>query len=353
MAERRDRTPVAVLGATGAVGQRLVELLADHPWFEPAELVASERSAERPYGAATAWRGRRPLPPEIAAATVRPASAPLASRLVLSALARQAAFELEPLYAGRGHLVVSNASAFRDDPEVPLLVPEINPDALDLLPRQRWAAAGGGLVTNPNCSTVGLALALAPLHDAFGVAAVTVVTLQALSGAGYPGVPSLDAVGNVIPYIPGEEEKIESEPLKILGADFPISAAVHRVPVVDGHTEAVFVRLARAAPLAEVARALTDFQGEPQRRGLPSAPERPLGLLSEPDRPQPARDAERDAGMRVWIGRLRGDRSFDLRFTLLVHNTLRGAAGAALLNAELMAARGLLRPAARLAEAVR
>jgi aspartate-semialdehyde dehydrogenase len=270
---------------------------------------------------------------------------------VLSALAGEAAAELEPLYASRGHLVVSNASAFRLHPSVPLLVPEINPGSLDLLAGQEWAAAGGGLVTNPNCSVVGLALALAPLDRAFGVEAVTVVTLQALSGAGYPGVAALDAVGNVIPWIAGEEEKIESEPLKVLDADFPISAAVHRVPVVDGHTEAVFVKLARRATPEEAAEALSTFTGEPQRLGLPSAPARPVAVLSEPDRPQPARDAERDGGMTVWVGRLRGDRAHDLRFTLLVHNTLRGAAGAALLNAELMVARGMVEPA-RVAAAV-
>jgi aspartate-semialdehyde dehydrogenase len=332
----------AVLGATGAVGQRFVELLAGHPWFELAELVASDRSAERPYGAAVNWLGRSPLPPAAAAMTVRRAGDALSSPLVFSALGRDVAAELEPLYAARGHLVVSNASAFRMDPRVPLLVPEINPESLDLLAAQDWAAAGGGLVTNPNCSVVGLAMALAPLQRAFGIESVVVATLQALSGAGYPGVASLDAVGNVIPWIAGEEDKLEAEPQKILGADFPISAAVHRVPVVDGHTEAVFVRLARRAGPAEAAEALAAFTGEPQRLRLPSAPARPVVVMEEPDRPQPARDAERERGMTVWVGRLRGDRVYDLRFTLLVHNTLRGAAGAALLNAELLVARGHL-----------
>lgn len=342
----RQRIPVAVLGATGAVGQRFVELLADHPWFELAELVASDRSAERRYRDAVHWLGKGELPAAVADRVVTRAGDELASPIVFSALGRDVAAELEPLYAGRGHRVVSNASFFRTHPQVPLLVPEINPDSLDLLAGQEWAAAGGGIVTNPNCSTVGLVMALAPLHREIGVEAVTVATLQALSGAGYPGVASLDAVGNVVPHIPGEEEKIESEPLRILGADFPISAAAHRVPVVDGHTQAVFVRLARRVAPEEAGEVLAGFRGEPQRRGLPTAPERPLAVLADPDRPQPLRDVDRERGMTVWIGRLRGDRAWDLRFTLLVHNTLRGAAGAAVLNAELMVARGLIAAAA-------
>lgn len=338
----RHKIPTAVLGATGAVGQRFVELLADHPWFELAELVASDRSAERPYGDATHWLGKRELPAGVGERTVVRGGAPLVAPLVFSALDRDVAAELEPLYAGQGHQVVSNASFFRTHPQVPLLIPEINPESLDLLAGQEWAAAGGGIVTNPNCSTVGLAMALAPLHREIGVEQVTVATLQALSGAGYPGVSSLDAVGNVVPYIPGEEEKIETEPLRILGADFPISAAAHRVPVVDGHTQSVFVRLARRVTPGEAAEVLAGFRGEPQRLELPTAPERPVVVLAEPDRPQPLRDVDRERGMTVWIGRLRGDRVWDLRFTLLVHNTLRGAAGAAVLNAELMVARGLI-----------
>jgi aspartate-semialdehyde dehydrogenase len=347
------KIPAAVLGATGAVGQRFVELLADHPWFELGELVASDRSAERPYGEAVHWLGKGEVPEAVAARPVVRAGEELASPLVFSALARDVAGELEPLYAGRGHRVVSNASFFRTHPQVPLLVPEINPEALDLCAGQEWAAAGGAVVTNPNCSTVGLVMALAPLHRAFGIEAVTVATMQALSGAGYPGVASLDAVGNVVPYIAGEEEKIETEPLRILGADFPISAAAHRVPVVDGHTQAVFVRLARRVAPEEAAEAIDGFRGEPQRLGLPTAPARPLVVLAQPDRPQPLRDVDRERGMTVWIGRLRGDRVWDLRFTLLVHNTLRGAAGAAVLNAELMAARGMLGAAGETARAAR
>ncbi|HUO86788.1 MAG TPA: aspartate-semialdehyde dehydrogenase [Thermoanaerobaculia bacterium] len=339
---QRERIPAAVLGATGAVGQRFVALLADHPWFELAELAASDRSAGRPYGEAVHWLGRSEMPESAAARQVVRAGDPLTSPVVFSALGRDVASELEPLYASQGHRVVSNASSFRTHPQVPLLIPEINPDSLDLLPGQEWAAAGGCLVTNPNCSTVGLTMALAPLHRELGVEAVTVATMQALSGAGYPGVSALDALGNVIPYIPGEEEKIEREPLEILGADFPISAAAHRVPVIDGHTQAVFVRLARRVTPGEAAELLASFVGEPQRLRLPSAPQQPIGVLAAPDRPQPLHDVDRRGGMTVWVGRLRGDRTWDLRFTVLVHNTLRGAAGAAVLNAELMLARGLI-----------
>ncbi|HVS04305.1 MAG TPA: aspartate-semialdehyde dehydrogenase [Thermoanaerobaculia bacterium] len=338
-----DRTPVAVLGATGMVGQRLVERLARHPWFALTEVVGSDRSAGRSYAEAAEWLVSPDPPPEAVSLPVLPAGSALRSRLVFSALSSAAAAELEPEYAGRGHLVVSNASRFRMHPDVPLLVPEINPDAVELLSRQQWAAAGGGIVCNPNCVVTGLALALAPLHRTFGVEAVLVTTFQALSGAGYPGVPSLAATANVVPFIAGEEEKIESEPLKILDADFPISAAAHRVPVVDGHLAAVSVRLRDRASLAAVSEALTGFRGEPQDRRLPTAPERPLEVLTAADAPQPRRDVERGGGMTVSIGRLRADPVLDLRFVLLVHNTVRGAAGAALLNAELLAARGLLR----------
>jgi aspartate-semialdehyde dehydrogenase len=226
-------------------------------------------------------------------------------------------------------------------PDVPLLVPEINPGSLDALSRQPWRARGGAIVTNPNCCVAGLALALAPLEAEFGIAHVAVTTLQALSGAGYPGVASLDAVGNVVPFIAGEEEKIEREPGKILGRDFPISVSVNRVPVRDGHTESVFVRLRKRADPGRIRSALAEFRGEPQRLALPSAPAAPVVVLDEPDRPQPARDVERGGGMAVLVGNVRKDPFFDARFTVLVHNTIRGAAGAALENAELLVARGL------------
>jgi len=348
---RDGRLPVAVLGATGAVGQRMVSLLAGHPTLRLAEVAASERSQGKSYAEATRWFLPGDVPEEARDLVVKAVDGPLSSRLVLSALDAAAAESVEPLQAARGKLVVSNTKSFRMKADVPLLIPEVNADHLALLDRQEWAASGGGLVTNPNCVVVGLALALAPLHRAFGLEAVCVTTLQALSGAGYPGVPSLDALGNVVPFIEGEEEKVATEPGKILGrledgrvvpAAFPVSVSVNRVPVRDGHTESVFVKLSRKASLPEIRAALEGFSGEPQRLGLPSAPPRPVVVRDERDRPQPLRDLEAGHGMAVTVGRLRADPVYDVRFTLLVHNTVRGAAGAALLNAELLAATGRL-----------
>lgn len=345
------RILVAILGATGAVGQRMVSLLAGHPTLRLAEVAASERSQGKTYLEATRWILAGDVPEEARGLVVRPVDGPLESRLVLSALDAAVADIVEPLQASRGKLVVSNTKSFRMQADVPLLVPEVNADHLALLEGQEWAKAGGGLVTNPNCVVVGLAMALAPLHRAFGVEAVCVTTLQALSGAGYPGVASLDAQGNVIPFIDGEEHKIEIEPGKILGrleggavvpATFPISVSVNRVSVRDGHTESVFVKLGKKATLAEIREALETFGGEPQRLALPSAPPRPIVVRDERDRPQPIRDVEAGGGMVVTVGRLRHDPVYDARFTLLVHNTVRGAAGAALLNAELLAATGRL-----------
>ncbi len=345
------RIPVAVLGATGAVGQRMVSLLAGHPTLKLAEVAASERSQGKSYLEATRWILPGDVPEEARGLVVKGVGGPLESRLVLSALDAAVADTVEPLQASRGKLVVSNTKSFRMQADVPLLIPELNADHLALLDRQEWAKAGGGIVTNPNCVVVGLAMALAPLHRAFGVEAVCVTTLQALSGAGYPGVPSLDAIGNVVPFIDGEEEKVASEPGKILGAlaggrvepaSFPVSVSVNRVPVRDGHTESVFVKLGRKTTLAEVREALETFVGEPQRLGLPSAPARPIVVRDERDRPQPIRDVDAGGGMVVTVGRLRPDPVYDVRFTLLVHNTVRGAAGAALLNAELLAATGRL-----------
>jgi aspartate-semialdehyde dehydrogenase len=337
-----SKIPVAILGATGAVGQRLVEALAGHPWFVLVEAVASERSAGKRYRDAAHWLLAGDMPAAAGELEVLPPGARLDARVVLSALDAATAAELEPEYAGRGHQVVSNASKFRMDPRVPLVVPEVNGHAVERLRDQPWAAVGGGLVTNPNCSVVGIVMALAPLQRTFGLEAVTVVTMQAVSGAGYPGVPSLDILGNVIPTIPGEEEKIAREPQKILEAEFPLSVAVHRVPVVDGHTCAVFVKLERDAGIDDIRRELDGFSGEPQRLALPSAPARPLVVIDAADRPQPLRDIHRGSGMTVSVGNLRPDPVYDARFTVLVHNTVRGAAGAALLNAELLAARGML-----------
>ncbi|MFN7988598.1 MAG: aspartate-semialdehyde dehydrogenase [Thermoanaerobaculia bacterium] len=345
------RIPVAILGATGAVGQRMVQLLAGHPRLRLSEVAASERSQGKTYLEATRWILPGDVPEEARGLVVKAVDGPLESRLVLSALDAAVADTVEPLQASRGKLVVSNTKSFRMHDDVPLLIPEVNADHLALLDRQEWKGAGGGIVTNPNCVVVGLAMALAPLHRAFGLEAVCVTTMQALSGAGYPGVPSLDAQGNVIPFIDGEEHKIEVEPGKILGAlvdgrvvpaAFPISVSVNRVAVRDGHTESVFVKLSRKASLAEIRAALEGFSGEPQRLGLPSAPPRPIVVRDERDRPQPIRDVDAGHGMVVTVGRLRHDPVYDARFTLLVHNTVRGAAGAALLNAELLAATGRL-----------
>jgi aspartate-semialdehyde dehydrogenase len=351
MANSASRIPVAVLGATGAVGQRLVSLLDGHPLFVVAEVAASERSAGKRYGQATRWILPGDMPAAVRDLVVVPVEAELSSPVALSALDAAVADTVEPLHAGRGRLVVSNTRSFRMKPDVPLVIPEVNPDHLALLDGQATRASGGGIVTNPNCSVVGLAMALAPLHRAFGVERVAVTTMQALSGAGYPGVASLDAQGNVIPFIDGEEEKIEREPKKILGrlvngrieeAEFPISVSVNRVPVRDGHTESVYLTLKRKASLPDMRAALESFTGEPQRLRLPSAPARPIEVRDDQDRPQPVRDVEAGNGMTVTVGRLRPDPVFDLKLTVLVHNTVRGAAGAALLNAELLVATGRL-----------
>jgi aspartate-semialdehyde dehydrogenase len=348
-----NKLAVAVLGATGAVGQRFVQLLEGHPWFEVAEVAASDRSAGKPYREAATWRLPGEMPSAVGALTVGTLEGPFRSHVLFSGLDSAVAGEAEAALAGRGHVVISNARNHRMDPDVPLLIPEVNADHLAALETQRRRTGGGCIVTNPNCSVVGLAMALAPLHRAFGLEAAAVVTLQALSGAGYPGVASLDAVDNVIPYIGGgEEEKIEAEPRKILGrfeggrfvdAEFTLSASVHRVAVTDGHTMAIFARLRRRADPAAAREALAAFRGQPQERELPSAPRRPLHVLDAPDRPQPRLDRDRERGMAVSVGRVRADPVFDLKLEALVHNTIRGAAGAAILNAELLQARGQLR----------
>jgi aspartate-semialdehyde dehydrogenase len=341
-----------VLGATGAVGQRFVQLLADHPWFEIVELAASDRSAGKAYRDACTWRLPTGLPEAAATRVVKSCEGPFQAKILFSGLDSSVAGEIETALAGRGHAVVSNARNHRMDPDVPLLIPEVNPEHLDALAVQRKRTGGGYIVTNPNCSVVGLAMALAPLQRAFGLQEVAVVTLQALSGAGYPGVASMDINDNVIPYIGGgEEEKIEAEPLRILGrftagafepAPFAISASVHRVAVSDGHTMAVFARLKLKSTPEKALEALAEFRGEPQERKLPTAPRRPIHVLPQADRPQPRLDRDREGGMAVTVGRVRGDRLFDLKMEVLVHNTVRGAAGAAILNAELLKARDLL-----------
>ncbi len=346
-----SRVEVGVLGATGTVGQQFVRLLDRHPWFKASWLAASDRSEGKRYADAASWKLATPMPDEAAERVVQAPKPGTGPKLVFSALDASVAGDLEKAFAEAGHIVVSNARNYRMDPLVPLLVPEINPDHLQLVAQQREAYGWkGGIVTNPNCSTVFLAMALAPLR-ALGLTACNVVTLQATSGAGYPGVPSLDIVGNVVPFIGGEEEKLETEPQKIMGTlagsrvePHPVTVSAHttRVPVIDGHTEMVSVDFASRVSADEVRAAFDAFSGEPQQRELPSAPRRPIVYLEAPNRPQPRLDVERDNGMAVFIGRLRSCPVMQHKFVALGHNTVRGAAGAALLNAELMQAQGLL-----------
>jgi aspartate-semialdehyde dehydrogenase len=348
--------PVIVLGATGLVGQRLLALLDGHPWFTVAGVAASERNVGARYGDVVRWKVETPPPAwalDLTLAAPDPARLP-AAPLVFSALPTDEAHELEPLFAAAGALVSSNASAYRMSPDIPLIVPEINPDHLAALPAQRathgWS---GAIITNPNCSTIGLTLALAPLLR-FGPRRALVTTLQAASGAGYPGVASLDLLDNVIPYIGGEEEKIETETRKILGgwgdgAFAPVgedmlrlSATTTRVATRDGHLETVSVELAERPAPDELIAAWREFRAEPQRLDLPSAPAQPVVYLVQPDRPQPILDRLVGDGMTVTVGRLRPCAALDYKFVCLSHNTIRGAAGAALLNAELAYARGLI-----------
>ncbi len=343
------RMDVGILGATGMVGQQFLLQLAEHPWFRPAWLAASERSEGRTYREATAWHLSEPAPSESASMRVEACTPGRGPRIMFSALDANAAKEIEPAFARAGHIVISNARSYRMDRTVPLLIPEINPDHLNLLTRQRQEHAWpGAIVTNPNCSTVVLAMVLAPLRQ-FGLRAVNVTTLQAVSGAGYPGVASLDILGNVIPAISGEEEKMESETQKILGtidADEGIvsphlavvSAHTTRVSVIDGHTEMVSIRLDDRPSPDDVRAALTSWRGRPQELGLPTAPPQPIVCMDEPNRPQPRLDAGRGGGMTISVGRVRPCPVLGLKLVALGHNTIRGAAGAAVLNAELMVA---------------
>jgi aspartate-semialdehyde dehydrogenase len=342
---------VGVLGATGTVGQQFVRLLENHPWFTLTWLAGSERSEGKRYADAAPWRLSTPIPTESADKIVQPPVPGKGPKLVFSALDASVAGEIEAAFAAAGHIVVSNARNYRMEADVPLLVPEINAEHLGLVPQQAKRGWKGSIVTNPNCSTVFLSMALAPLRQ-FNLNKVTVTTLQAVSGAGYPGVPSLDILGNVVPFISGEEEKIESETKRILGSlngggvvdphAVAISAQTTRVPVIDGHTESISVSIDQGVSLEDVRQALATFRGKPQDHRLPSAPCHPIVCLSEPNRPQPRLDVERGNGMTVSIGRLRTCSVLGYKFIALGHNTVRGAAGAALLNAELMKAEGLL-----------
>jgi aspartate-semialdehyde dehydrogenase len=347
------KTRVGILGATGTVGQRFIQLLEQHPWFEVQWLAASDRSAGKSYAEAAKWNLVTPLPERIARMTVSP-SAPDANtpKLIFAALDATAAKEIEPAFAAAGHAVVSNSSAFRMTEDVPLVVPEVNGDHIQLVKHQQWYKDRGGfMVTNPNCSAIGLVMALAPLHHRFGVDKIFVVTMQAVSGAGYPGVPSLDILGNVIPYIPNEEPKMEAETRKLLGslhgasvipADLAMSAHCNRVAVEDGHMESVSIKLRKPAKPEEIIAAWNEFRCLPQKLKLPTAPEQPVIYDPAPDRPQPRLDRDRGHGMSAVVGRLRPCNIFDWKFTVLSHNTIRGAAGAAVLNGELLRAQGYL-----------
>ena len=346
----QTRLPVGILGATGIVGQRFVQMLEHHPWFEVAWLAASDRSEGKSYGEASRWRMKTAIPEQVAEMRVSPAKPEGAPKIIFAALDSSIAAELEPRFAEAGCAVVSNSSALRMQSDVPLVIPEVNAGHLKLLECQSWRRKSGGfVVTNPNCSAIGLVMALAPLQQAFGIETVMAVTMQAVSGAGYPGVASLDILGNVIPYIAKEEEKMEEETLKLLGsvngsrvipADFAMSAQCNRVAVEDGHTESVSVKLKKKAHPPEIIQAWNEFRSAPQELQLPSAPEQPVRYVQSADRPQPRLDADCGAGMTATVGRLRPCAVLDWKFTVLSHNTIRGAAGAAVLNAELLKVQG-------------
>ena len=339
---------VGILGATGIVGQQFVSRLARHPWFRPTWLAASERSEGRAYGVAAPWKLATPIPDHLSTVQVEGCTPGRGPRVVFSALDASVAGDIERAFAAAGHVVVSNARNYRMDPLVPLLIPEVNADHLRLVPeQQRVKQWNGAIVTNPNCSTVVLAMALAPLRQ-FGLTSVLVSTMQAVSGAGYPGVPSLDILGNVVPFIGGEEDKMESETLKILGSDggrtphpAVVSAHTNRVAVIDGHIMTVSAALESKPSIDDIVDALKNFRGRPQELSLPSAPNPPIVVTTENNRPQPRLDAERGDGMAVTVGRVRPCKVTHTKFVALGHNTVRGAAGAAILNAELMAADGL------------
>jgi aspartate-semialdehyde dehydrogenase len=346
------KIPVGILGATGIVGQRFVQMLEHHPWFEVAWLAASDRSEGRPYAEAARWKLKTAIPAQVAGMRVAPATPEGAPKVIFAALDASIAAEMEPRFAAAGCAVITNSSALRMQSDVPLVIPEVNHDHVKLLECQAWRKKSGGfVVTNPNCSAIGLVIALAPLQHAFGLDTVMAVTMQAVSGAGYPGVASLDILGNVIPYIPKEEEKMEEETRKLLGklngagivmGSFGMSAQCNRVAVEDGHTESVSVKLKKKPKPEEIIAVWNEFRSLPQEMKLPSAPEQPVRYMTASDRPQPRLDVESGNGMTTTVGRLRPCGVLDWKFTVLSHNTIRGAAGAALLNAELLKVQGYL-----------
>ena len=347
-----SKIPVGILGATGIVGQRFIQLLEHHPWFEVAWLAASDRSEGKPYAEAARWRLKTAIPLRVSQMRVSPAAPDGAPKVIFAALEASIATELEPRFADAGCAVISNSSALRMVKDVPLVIPEVNPEHIKLIECQSWRRKNGGfVVTNSNCSAMGLVLALAPLHQRFELETVMAVTMQAVSGAGYPGVASLDILGNVIPYIAKEEEKMEEETRKLLGnldgagvvlAPFKMSAQCNRVAVEDGHTESVSVEFKKKVAAQEILDAWREFIGIPQAKKFPTAPEVPVRYVDSTDRPQPRFDVDFGRGMTTTVGRLRPCPVLDWKFTVLSHNTIRGAAGAALLNAELLKHQGYL-----------
>ena len=346
------KIPVGILGATGIVGQRFVQMLEHHPWFEVAWLAASDRSEGRPYGEAARWKLKTAIPTQVAGMKVAPATPQGAPKVIFAALDASIAAEMEPRFAESGCAVITNSSALRMQSDVPLVIPEVNHEHVKLLECQAWRKKSGGfVVTNPNCSAIGLVIALAPLQDAFGLDTVMAVTMQAVSGAGYPGVASLDILGNVIPYISKEEEKMEEETRKLLGklngssiemGSFAMSAQCNRVAVEDGHTESISIKLKKKPKPEEIIEVWNRFRSLPQEMKLPSAPPQPVQYVTSSDRPQPRFDVDAGNGMTTTVGRLRPCGVLDWKFTVLSHNTIRGAAGAALLNAELLKVQGYL-----------
>jgi len=349
LSKLEEKIPVAILGATGSVGQKFVELLSNHPWFEIAELCASDKSAGKKYKDAADWFLPIPLPESVGKILVQKCEPTLKSKVVFSGLDSNIAGEVETEFAKASYKVISNSKNHRMDEDVPLLIPEVNPDHLELIKSQKYGE--GCIVTNPNCSVIGLAIALKPLLDNFGLEAVNVVTMQAISGAGHPRVVKLDIEDNVIPFINGEEPKVEIEPLKILGElnknqirfnDFKISAQCNRVNVTDGHTECVQVNLKKKTSVEEIIQIWKNYESEPQKLQLPLAPIKPIHYSEDESLPQPKYQRDADKGMAVSIGRLRKDKIFDYSFVILSHNTVRGAAGGAILCAELMKAKGII-----------
>jgi aspartate-semialdehyde dehydrogenase len=346
------KIPVAVLAATGAVGQRFVQLLADHPWFEIVAIAASEQSVGKKYAEACRWIFPGDPPASVGQMIVSSMEPTLPAQLVFSALPAPVAREVEPLFAQAGYVVCSNASAYRYEPDIPLIIPEVNADHLVLIEQQRVKRGWSGfIVTSPNCTTTGCVLPLKPLNKAFGLKQVFVATMQAVSGAGYPGVASLDILDNILPYIRGEEEKIERETRLLLGcieddqrieADIVVSAQANRVPIVEGHTLCMSLGFEKRPTVEEALAELSNFRGSEQTHKLPSAPEYPILVSHALDRPQPRRDRDAQGGMAVTVGRVRSCTLLDLRMVAVVHNTLRGAASGSILNAELLVFEGNL-----------